>query len=302
MKYAIITGGWSKEKSENIDGAEDVYNSLILKNEVRKFIFDDSYDREQNFKIISQIKIFNPDLVFLCTTEELPIQGVLEFLDIKYTGSNILTTSLSLDKEKCKLLFDFNYIKTPPGLTVSRDILIKNSINFSSLIFPVVVKPNSSGSSCGVSFVKNHQELLTGLEKAFAFDSKVLIEKFISGREITVPMLDEKLLAVVEVVKNNEILDYVSKADYKRFIQYKKAELTTEVMSKIEIIMSKLKHIFCIKNIFRADFILTKDDKLILLEINTLPFLGDEVMGVSARAINWTYEEFLEQVAMSALI
>ncbi len=301
MKYAIITGGWSPEKKENINGSKDVYNSLSKKHEVQRFIFDDTFSKEQNQELILQIKMFNPDLVFLCTTEELPIQGVLEFLGIKYTGSGVLATSLSLDKEKCKLLFNSNSIKTPIGLTVSRDAPIKNDIDFSSLTFPLIIKPNSSGTSCGISLAKNHQELLDGLEKALDIDSKVLIEKFIPGREITVPMIDEKLLPVVEIIKKKQIFDYESKADYKKFVQYKKAELAKEVISEIKIIMSKLKNIFCIKNISRADFILTKDNKLVLLEINALPCLGDGIMGVSARAGGWTYDEFLEQVAKSAL-
>lgn len=301
MKYAIITGGWSPEKTENINGAKDVYDSLIKKNEVQRFIFDDTFSREQNQDLISQIKVFNPDLAFLCTTEELPIQGILEFLGIKYTGSGVLATSLSLDKEKCKLLFDSNGIAISPGLTVTKDGFSKNEIDFSSPVFPVIVKPNSSGSSVGVSLAKNHEELLAGLEKALAVDDKVLIEKFISGKEITVPMIDENLMPIIEIIKKREIFDYDSKSDFKKFVEYKKADLTKEVISEIEVVMLKLRNIFCTKNIFRADFIITENNKLVLLEINTLPCLGDGMMGVSARANGWTYDEFLEQVAKSAL-
>ena len=300
MKYAIITGGWSPEKTENINGAKDVYDSLIKKHEVQRFIFDDTFNREQNQELILKIKNFGPDLVFLCTTEELPIQGILEFLGIKYTGSGVLTTSLSLDKEKCKMLFNSNGIKTSVGLTVSKDAFMKNELDFSSVVLPAIVKPNSSGSSVGVSLTKNHEELLTGLEKALVVDDRVLIEKFVSGKEITVPMIDESLLPIIEIVKKREIFDYDSKSDFKKFVEYKKAELTKEVMSEINDIMSRLRSIFCIKNIFRADFILTEENELVLLEINTLPCLGDGMMGVAARANGWTYDEFLEQVAKSA--
>ena len=301
MKYAIITGGWSLEKNENINGAKDVYNSLSKKHEVKQFIFDERYTGEKNKKLILQIKNYKPDLVFLCTTEELPIQGVLDFLGIKYTGSSVLATALSLDKEKCKLLFSSNSINTSSGIVILRDAFKKNNIDFSSLTFPLVVKPNSSGSSVGVSLVKNHQELLLGIKKAFAVDDKILVEKFISGKEITVPMIDENLLPAVEIVKKKEIFDYDSKSDYKKFVEYKKAELSKDVMSEIEKIMFKLRDIFYIKNIFRADFILTKNNKLVLLEINTLPCLGDGMIGASARVKGWTYDKFLEQVAKSAL-
>ena len=172
MKYAVITGGWSAEKNENINGAKDVGGSLAKKHEVQEFVFDNAYNGEKNKKIISRIKKFGPDLAFLCTTEELPIQGVLEFLRIKHTGSGVLTTSLSLDKEKCKLLFNLNDIKTPSGLTISRSAFIEKQVDFSSIIFPVVVKPNSSGSSCGVSLVKNNQELVVALKKALSIERR----------------------------------------------------------------------------------------------------------------------------------
>src|SRR3989344_4030436 len=113
-------------------------------------------------------------------------------------------------------------------------------------------------------------------------------------------MIDESLLPIIEIVKKREIFDYDSKSDFKKFVEYKKAELTKEVMSEINDIMSRLRSIFCIKNIFRADFILTEENELVLLEINTLPCLGDGMMGVAARANGWTYDEFLEQVAKSA--
>jgi D-alanine-D-alanine ligase len=301
MKYAIITGGWSPEKTENINGAQDVYESLIKSHEVKKFIFDDTFNSEQNKEIISDIKNYNPDLVFLCTTEELPIQGILDFLGIKYTGSNVLATSLSLDKEKCKLLFKAHNIATTPGQAVSREMFTEGNLNYDSIVYPVVVKPNSSGSSCGISLAKNHQELVDGLKYAFTLDNKVLIEKFILGREITVPMLDGNKLPPIEIIKKREIFDFESKSDFKKFVKYERASIDEDVLLQIDLIMLKLRDIFGIRNIFRADFILTENNNLVLLEINTLPCLGDGMMGVSARANNWSYDDFLEKVSESAL-
>ncbi len=294
MKFAIITGGWSHEKDENIHAAQDVSKALSDYHEVQRFTFLPDFPPEQNKEIILSLERFNPDFVFLCTTEELPIQGVLDFLSFPYSGSNILTTALSLDKDKCKHLFQSSGIATPNWQIVEKG----NSENFSHSEFPVIIKPNDSGSSCGVRLVRNMSEVHSALEYAFQFSQKALIEQYIPGREITVPMLHDLILPPVEInlTSGKDIFDYESKINIPENVEYTIAEVDVKILHDIKDTMVKLKKLFSIKSIFRADFIL-EDNKLFLLEINTLPCLANGMMGVSARGYGWSYYQFLMNVA-----
>lgn len=293
MKFAIVTGGWSHEKDENIHAAQDVARSLGDYHEVQRFTFLPDFPADQNKEIILSLERFNPDFVFLCTTEELPIQGVLDFLSFPYSGSNVLTTALSLDKDKCKRLFECANIATPDWKTLERGAIEK----FVPSEFPVIIKPNSSGSSCGVRLVKNITEVAPAVEYAFQFSSKVLVEQYIEGREITVPMVHDLILPPVEITRTSgkDIFDYDSKINILDNVEYTIAEVDVEILHRIKDTMQKLKDVFSIKSVFRADFIL-EGNKLFLLEFNTLPCLANGMMGVSARGYGWTYYQFLMNI------
>ena len=295
MKFAIITGGWSHERDENIHAAEDVYNSLSHYHEVKKFIFFPDYVPEENKELFVSLKQFNPDFTFLCTTEELPIQGVLDFLGLKYSGSNVLTTALSLDKDKCKRLFETEHIPTPKWVLLTKGQKIPDRLPFE---FPVIVKPNDSGSSCGVRIIKNFLEIESAIEHAFLFSTEVLIEEYIAGTEVTVPMLGDLILPPIEIFQKSgkEIFDYESKINFRENVEYRIADLDRELFQKLKHTMHSLKKLFSIQSIFRADF-MVKGKDIFLLEINTLPCLANGMMGVSARGYGWTYDQLLLNVA-----
>jgi len=295
MKFAIITGGWSYERDENIHAAEDVYNSLSGYHDVKKFIFFPDLIPEENKELLLSLKHFNPDFTFLCTTEELPIQGVLEFFGLKYSGSNVLTTALSLDKDKCKRLFQTVNIQTPQGILLRKGETIPDPLPFP---FPLIVKPNDSGSSCGVRLIKEPLDLSSALDHAFLFSQQVLIEEYISGTEVTVPMLGDLILPPIEIFQKSgkAIFDYESKSNFKENVEYRIADLEREIFQNLKQTMRTLKSLFSIKSIFRADFII-KGKEIFLLELNTLPCLANGMMGVSARGYGWTYDQLLMHIA-----
>ena len=144
--------------------------------------------------------------------EDGTVQGTLESLGIPYSGSNMLSSSICMDKNISKKILRYEGVETPDWieLTKMEDL---NLDELDKLGFPLVVKPNSGGSSVGVKIVYNKNELILMLETVFEWDSEVVIEKYIKGDEITCSILDGKQLPIVSIRHATEFFDYNAKYD-----------------------------------------------------------------------------------------
>jgi hypothetical protein len=139
------------------------------------------------------------------------VQGLLEVIGIPYTGSSVLASALAMDKLKAKELFRLYNVPTPPYYVVERDDLGKLEEMHGSFGFPVFVKPRRSGSSVGAGRATNMVELAQRCEDAAKYDTSVLVERFVIGREVTVGVLDGRALGALEIVPRGEFYDYKSK-------------------------------------------------------------------------------------------
>jgi len=139
--------------------------------------------------------------------EDGAIQGLLEVLEIPYTGSGVLASALGMDKMISRRLFEAE------GLPVPRYVLVTRAAPMPALPFPypVVVKPNGEGSSVGVSIVPGASALPAALEQAFGYDRRVLIESYIAGKEIQVGILGDRALGVIEIRPKTAFYDYAAK-------------------------------------------------------------------------------------------
>jgi len=140
------------------------------------------------------------------------VQGLLEMLSIPYTGSSVMASALAMDKLKAKELFRLHNVPTPPYYVFdARDSAADIEDVHGSFGFPVVVKPRREGSSVGVTRVSNLSELAAALELALKFDDSVLVERFISAREVAVGILDGRVLGAIEIAPKSGIYDYAAK-------------------------------------------------------------------------------------------
>lgn len=257
------------------------------------------------------------DLVFIAlhgkNGEDGRVQAVFDLLGIPYTGSGILASALGMDKEKCALFVKSHGIITPKSLIVEKkdwpfdpsSKLAKKQIDF-----PYIVKPNESGSSVGVSLVTSSQELSHALDVAFKEDSRVIIEECIKGREFTCGVIGNTgqteilSLPVTEIITpESEFFDYEAKYYSQRTEEICPANIPQDLKEKIQTEAITIHKLLGCDGLTRSDFIFSSEnDQLYFLEINTIPGQTEaSLCPKEARAMGWTFEEFIEKQMELAL-
>lgn len=210
--------------------------------------------------------------------EDGATQGFLELLNTAYVGAGVLGSAIAMDKDVMKRLL------LQAGIKVAKFKVLKNK-NFKAkeldeiieyLKFPIFVKPANLGSSVGVSKAKNLEELKKAIEEAFLYDTKIILEEYIKGRELEVSVLgtntDPKASIVGEIKPNHEFYSYESKyLDEKGAEIIIPAKISNEVSEEIsEVAIEAFKILECY-GMCRADFFLTESEEVYLNEINTIP-------------------------------
>jgi len=288
---AILCGGDSSEFEISIKTADQIIESLKNNKEFNFFKvvirFDDwevFYNNEKykinkenfTFKINSEIIKFDLVLPFIHGTpaEDGKLQNYFDILSINYVSTSSFISALTFNKYYCnKLLSSF-------GLNIARSILITDLDNIdvdyisNYISYPCFVKPNNSGSSFGVSKVKNRENLLNSIEKAFKEGGEVIIEEFLDGIEVTqgffISNIKKIIMPVIEISSSAEFFDFDAK--YKDGITEEiiPARLSPEIEKKCYEITEKISDIFQFKNFVRVDYII-KNNEIYILEINTIP-------------------------------
>ena len=197
------------------------------------------------------------------------IQGMLEILKIPYTGSGVLASASAMDKAFAKDLMlsrgiptaDYQVFNAP--LDQDEDIELK-------LECPLIVKPVSEGSTVGICRVDDAKDIKSAIKEASRYDNKILVEKFIEGREVTVGVLDGEILPMVEVRPRNGFYDYESKYTKGMTEYIVPADFAVDALKKMNDISLSVYELFGCKGAARVDIIINSDGPFVL-EINTVP-------------------------------
>ena len=224
--------------------------------------------------IIDFIKGF--DLVFPVMHgafgEDGRIQGFFELFYIPYLGANSSSSKICFDKALTKLILDKYPIKQVPY------VIINKGEKVSIRDFPVIVKPANGGSSIGISVANNHKELKNALNEAFAFDDKVVVEKFIKCRELECAIIEDKNLIVStvgEIESCNKFYDFEAKYEKESNIIIP-AKIDKKVIKEIQTASKKIFNILGISGFARIDFLYDEENKeLYFNEVNTIPGFTD---------------------------
>ncbi|EDP74258.1 D-alanine--D-alanine ligase [Hydrogenivirga sp. 128-5-R1-1] len=288
IKIALLYGGNSKEREISIKSGKAVENALKLLGYNYKV-----FDPVKGFEFIEEIKNYNPDLAFISLHgkggEDGEIQSLLEFLGIKYTGSNPKTSAVCMDKVLTKKILSSENIPVPQ--TFSKD----------NIKFPVVVKPSEEGSSIGV-YIANNKEDLNDALKHLKDYKNIIIEQFIKGREITVSILNGKILPIVEIVVDDGFYDYKNKYISSKTNYICPAEIDEKLQEKINKIAKKCWEVFNCKGAVRIDMIIDKNNTPYVLEINTIPGMTEHsLLPKAAKAIGLSFEELVNEIIEGAL-
>ena len=267
-KILILSGGISKERLISLD------TGLQVATELKKNGYKVKITEPDN-NLQKSIKIFKPNIIFNALHgqfgEDGYIQSILEKFNIPYTHSGVIPSAIAMDKEISKKIFIKNNINTPKFFTYSYEInkldLIKK-IN-RKLKFPVVVKPLNEGSSVNV-YICNKKNIFKILNSIKDY-KKVMIEKFIGGREIQVAIMGNKELGAIELKPKRKFYDYQAKYNTKAKTQHIiPVNLSKKNLNLVMKIAFKAHKIIGCKGVTRSDFKYF-NGKFYLLEINTQP-------------------------------
>ena len=201
---AVLMGGISNERDISLESGIAVLDALH-----RKKITAEKIDP----KIDDLEKLKNFDIAFICLHgkdgEDGKIQNLLEQINVPYTGSGIDSSSIGMDKFRCKTIWKKKNIITPNFLKVKSFSDFKIASDICKL--PFFIKPANSGSSIGIAKVNDQQEFENAFEEAYKIDNIVIVESFIKGKEYTLPIIHNKTFPIIEIRSKTDFYDYEAK-------------------------------------------------------------------------------------------
>lgn len=266
-KIAVLLGGLSAEREVSLNSGKAVLASLQRQG-YHAVGIDVGRDLAQR---LAEEKI---ELAFIALHgrfgEDGSVQGLLELMAIPYTGSGVLASALAIDKVAAKVMFASAGLKLAPYQVLRRGekLELENPL-------PVVVKPSKEGSSVGVSIVKEPGQMEKALEEAFRYDSEILVEAFISGKEVQVGILDGRAMGAIEIVPKNEFYDYEAKYTDGGAEHILPARLPEPVYQAVLKEGEKAHAALGCDCYSRVDFLVNEAGECYLLEVNTLPGMTD---------------------------
>ncbi len=268
-RIGVLMGGQSAEREVSLRSGMAVYRTLKSRrfNVVAIDVGDD---------LCSVLKREGIEVAFIVLHggygENGAVQGLLEVMDIPYTGSGVLASALAMDKEASKKVFLYHGIPVPPFAVIHKTNRgLELARRKTSFDMPWVVKPVSEGSSVGVEIVKKRAALGDALEKAFAYGDKVIIEKYIKGKEVQIAVLHGKPLGGVEVRPSVEFYTYEAKytAGMTKYIFPPGVTRKTYESAK-KAALAAHTALGC-SGATRVDLIIDRQGHPYVLEVNTIP-------------------------------
>jgi len=296
MRVGVIMGGISSEKQVSIMTGKEMIAHL----DKRKYevVAIELHDKTE---LIGKVR--NIDIALLALHgkfgEDGTIQGVLETLDVPYTGSGMLSSGICMDKNISKKILRYEGIETPDWLHLStmEELLIDE---VDKMGYPVVVKPNSGGSSVGVKIVNDKDALVSAVAEVFKWDAEIIIEKYIKGDEITCSIIDGELLPILSIRHTAEFFDYEAKYNAASTIE-EVIELPTAIHERVaEAAIASYNALKC--SVYARIDMLIKDGVPYIMEVNTLPGMTkNSLLPKSALGAGISYANLLDKIIETSL-
>ncbi|MBS3757559.1 MAG: D-alanine--D-alanine ligase [Desulfobacterales bacterium] len=299
VSVALLSGGTSSERDISIKGGDYVYSALD-KSKYNVIRYDPSADIPKLFADAPQIDVA---LVILhgSNGEDGTVQGLLDLLHIPYQCSGPLGSAVAMHKLASKRLYESADIRVPAYMGVNRNSPVDIAQYVDRIGLPLVVKPASSGSSIGMSIVREAGGLADALENAFAFDETILLEEYISGVEITGAVLGNdalEALPIVEIVPqcDHEYFDFTAKYTAGETREICPARISGAFTNQARELACKAHQALFCKGCSRTDMILCQD-RIYVLETNTIPGMTSEsLLPLAAKTRGMTFEQLLDRL------
>jgi D-alanine-D-alanine ligase len=291
-KIGVLLGGKSSEREISLKSGNAVLQALVGKGYDAVAI--DPIDH-----FIEKLEREGIEIAFIVLHgkwgEDGTVQGLLEMMGIPYTGSGVLGSSSAMDKVTMKMILNGVRIPTPEYITAEQG----DAVYFP---LPFVVKPANEGSTIGISIVRAEEEKKDALEKAFQYDRKVLLEKFIGGSEITVAVVNGLALPIVEVRPSRGFYDFEAKYTKGMTEYIVPAPLEKAVEETSSVLALKVYKAFDLAGCARIDMIIDGTTPMII-DINTSPGMTETSLVPKAWAcLGRTFDELIEEILWGAAL
>ena len=299
IRVAVVYGGDSSEREVSLHSGLAVYTALKAEGFEAELV-DVSDILLKTGDLSRFVGPRRPDVAFLAVhgtnMEDGGMQGLFELLHIPYTGSGVQASSLAMDKSATKRILASEGIRTPKGVLVDSPTA---DVPFEG---PWVVKPNSEGSTVGLSFVDNREDLKSAISRALSYDKSALVEELISGMEISTPVLIDRALLPVEIAPDSGRYDFASKYVPGATREIVPARLPDRVLERAQEIALKAHRVLGCRGATRTDAIV-RGEEVIVLEVNTLPGLtGTSLLPNSAAASGIPFNKLCRVILEEALL
>jgi D-alanine-D-alanine ligase len=306
-RVAVLLGGVSGERVVSLRSGANVLAALA-RQRIGSFAVDPRRDGW-----LEELADGHPDAVFLALHgrggEDGTMQGLLETLGLRYTGSKVLASAIAMNKVVAKQVLAAAGLPTPPYVEIAsgEDIAEQANTIASALGGPVVVKPTCEGSSLGVTIVREASELGDTIVKTVMDYRTVFAEKYIPGMEVTVGLLGTgrnlRALPVLELVPVNEFYDYEAKYTDGKTLFYLPARLDSRTTALVQDIALRAHRAVGCHGYSRVDMRVTPEGEPFITELNTLPGLTDlSDLPAQAKAAGISYDELVLEILNSAFV
>ena len=297
-KIGVLAGGLSSERDISLKSGMAVYEAL--KSDGCNVVFID-VDKDLD-SLAAKLKNEGIDVAFIALHgrfgEDGTVQKFLEEQGISYTGSGPEASQLALDKLASKKIFAEHKIKIPPYKTFKKG----QRIQIDEFSLPYVVKPRHEGSSIGMSIVREKKKLKNAVDKAYMYDDIIIVEKYVKGNEITVGILDDEPLCVIQIVPGSEFYDYEAKytrPDTKYLVP---APIKKSIYEKSRKLAKKAYAALNCRGFSRVDMIWADNDEIYVLEVNTIPGLTSRsLLPKAAEHAGMSFSQLCKRIVQLAL-
>ncbi|KNE85056.1 D-alanine--D-alanine ligase [Aggregatibacter aphrophilus] len=295
-KIAVLLGGTSAEREVSLNSGNAVLEAL------RKQGYDAHPIDPKTFPVAT-LKEQGFDRVFNILHgrggEDGTMQGLLEQIELPYTGCGVMASALTMDKMRTKMLWKAF------GLPVAEMEIVttENRINLNPIAvvkklgLPLMVKPSLEGSSVGLTKVKTVEELESAVDFALKFDRTVLIEEWLAGDEFTVPVLDGEVLPSIKIVPEGEFYDYNAKYISDNTQYFCPAGLTEAREQELRRLVKQAYDVVGCRGWSRIDVMADAEGKFRLVEVNTNPGMtSHSLFPKSAATVGYSFEQLVEKI------
>lgn len=295
-KIAVLLGGTSAEREVSLQSGKAVLEALLNQGYNAHPVDPKEYP-VANLKNDGFDRVFN--ILHGRGGEDGTMQGLLEQIGLPYTGCGVMASALTMDKMRTKMLWKAFGLPVAEMEVVTRETF--NNLNSEEVVarlgLPLMVKPSLEGSSVGLTKVKTVEALKSAVEFALKFDNTILIEEWLAGDELTVPVLDGKVLPAIRIVPEGEFYDYEAKYISDNTQYFCPAGLTPECEQELALLVKRAYDAVGCRGWSRIDVMCDSKGNFRLVEVNTNPGMtSHSLFPKSAATVGISFEQLVVKI------